>query len=102
MRRIIYLAVVFLILLGFGVLATSSKAFNMVNIRFSDGHEITVLTRKTTVSEVLKENHIYVLEDEMTLPSLDSSVDNNGIIKIYKQSDINTISVLAKKRRKFH
>jgi hypothetical protein len=29
-------------------------------------------------------------------------VDNNGIIKIYKQSDINTISVLAKKRRKFH
>lgn len=79
-RKIIAISIVFVIILGISVLAGNTK-LNNVKIRFANNHEITVLTSKTKVSEILEENHIILSSDEVVLPSLEEEItDKNTII----------------------
>ena len=62
-KKIIALSILFIVILGISVLAGNVKV-NSVKIRFSNNHEITVLTSKTKVSEILEENNIRVELDD--------------------------------------
>lgn len=96
-RKVIFIAVILVFFFGAGVIAGSLEPINNIKIAFSNKHEINVITTKNTVEEILKENHIELLEDEMVLPSLTSNVSKNDTIKILKKSETNTIATLAAK-----
>ena len=82
-RKIIAISVVFIIILGISVIAGNVK-FNNVKIKFSNNHEITVLTSKTKVSEILEENHIMLSSDETVVPSKEEEITDTNTIIITK------------------
>ena len=45
---------------------------------------MNVTTTKTTVSEILEENHIILLPEESVIPSEESSLSDNNTIRISK------------------
>lgn len=94
-KRIIFIAVIISFFFGAGVIAGNMKPINNIKIAFSNNHEMNVLTTKNTVSEILKENHIEVLEDEIVVPSLETEITESATIKVLKKSEINTIAALA-------
>ena len=67
-------------------------AFNLqikdVKIVLVDGKEINLVTTKNTVSEILAENHITVLEDESVIPGIDETIQKQTTIKIVKTTDL--------------
>lgn len=81
MKKIIFISLIFIIILGISVVAGNVKLSN-VNIKFSDNQEITVLTAKTKVSDILKENHIVLEENETVVPGLDEEITNTKKITI--------------------
>ena len=85
-RKVIAIAVLFIIILGISVIAGNVKV-NSVKIKFSNNHEITVLTSKTKVSEILEENHIMLSSDEIVVPSMEEEITNTNSIIITKQED---------------
>ena len=96
-KRIIFIAVIIAFFFGAGVIAGNLKPINNIKIAFSNNHEINVVTTKTTVEEILKENHIEVLEDEIVVPSLETEISTSTTIRISKKSETNTIATLASK-----
>lgn len=80
-KKIIALSVLFIIILGISVLAGNAKV-NSVKIKFSNNHEITVLTSKTKVSEILEENHIMLSADEIVTPALEEEITTANAIVI--------------------
>lgn len=80
-KKIISLSVLFIIILGISVLAGNVKV-NSVKIKFSNNHEITVLTSKTKVSEILEENHIMLSADEIVTPALEEEITTANAIVI--------------------
>ena len=66
-RKILFITLVFAIILGATVLASNVKV-NNVKIQFSNGHEISVVTSKTNVKDILEENHIILEDDEIVTP----------------------------------
>lgn len=70
---------------GVGVMAMTSKT-NKVDIMLSDGYELTVLTSKTKVSEILKDNNIVVSEDEKVTPKESENITEDGKIVISNKS----------------
>lgn len=80
-KRIIFICLIFVSILGISVLAGNVK-LNNVNIKFSDNQAITVLTSKTKVSDILKENHIVLEENETVMPSLEEDITNTKSIII--------------------
>ncbi len=85
-RKIIAISVVFILILGISVIAGNVK-FNNVKIKFSNNHEITVLTSKTKVSEILEENHIMLSSDETVIPSTDEEITDTNTIVITKEGN---------------
>lgn len=82
-RKIIFITLVFAIILGATVLASNIN-INNVKIKFSNDYEITVMTSKTNVSDILKENHIVLEEDETVSPKLDENITDAREIVISK------------------
>ncbi len=85
-KKIIAIAIVLVIILGVSVLAGNVKV-NSVKIRFSNDHEITVLTSKTKVSEILEENHIMLSSDEIVVPEINEDITTDKSIIITKQGN---------------
>ena len=85
-RKIIAISVIFIIILGISVIAGNAKV-NNIKIKFSNNHEITVLTSKTKVSEILEENHIMLSSDETITPSLEENVTDAKTIIITKKGE---------------
>ena len=81
MKKINFISLIFIIILGISVLAGNVKLRN-VNIKFSNNHEITVLTAKTKIADILEENHIVLEENETVTPALDSEITNTNEIVI--------------------
>ena len=81
MKKIIFISLIFIIILGISVLAGNVKLRN-VNIKFSNNHEITVLTAKTKIADILEENHIVLEENETVTPALASEITNTNEIVI--------------------
>ena len=82
-RKVIAISVVFIIILGISVIAGNTK-LNNVKIKFSNNHEITVLTSKTKVSEILEENHIMLSSDEAVIPATTEEITDTKTIIITK------------------
>ena len=80
-KKIIALSILLVVILGISVLAGNVKV-NSVKIKFSNNHEITVLTSKTKVSEILEENHIMLSSDEVVTPSLEEELTSANAIVI--------------------
>ena len=72
-RKILFISLIFAIILGATVLAGSVK-INNVKIEFSNDYEISVVTSKTKVADILEENHIILKENETVTPSLDEEI----------------------------
>ena len=83
-KKIIAISILFIIILGISVIAGNVKV-NSVKIKFSNNHEITVLTSKTKISEILEENHIMISSDEVVVPGINEEITNTNSIIITKQ-----------------
>ena len=68
-----------------GVMAVTSKV-NTVNITLSNGYTLTVLTRKTNVADILKDNNILVSDDEKVVPSENQNITDDNTIVISNKS----------------
>ncbi len=88
-RKIILMVVILVAVFTVGVIATN-KNVNLIKIVFDDS-EITVITSKTKVSEILDAQKIVLLEDEHVYPSLESDIDVTKTITISKQQKENII-----------
>jgi len=80
-RKIVFISLILVIFLGISVLAGNIK-LNNVNIKFSNNQEITVLTSKTKISDILEENHIVLEDYETVTPGLDAEITNTKTITI--------------------
>ena len=74
-KKIIFISIIFFVILGISVLAGNVK-LNNVNIKLSNKQEITVLTSKTKVLDILEENHIILEKNETVTPGLDEEITN--------------------------
>ena len=83
--KIICVSLILLMLSGVGVMAVTTQR-NNVNISLANGYEMTVLTSKTKVSDILAENGIIVAEDEKTTPGLDEELTEGKTIFITSKS----------------
>jgi len=72
-RKILFISLIFAIILGATVLAGNVK-INNVKIEFSNDYEISVVTSKTKVSDILEENHIVLQENETVTPKLEEEI----------------------------
>lgn len=61
--------------------------FRTVKITMSNGYEMTVITTKTNVAEILEDNSIIVEDDERVTPTLDEEISDNNEIKITNKSE---------------
>lgn len=83
--KIICISIILLLVSGIGVLAVNTK-LDDVTITLQNGYEMTVLTSKTKVSEILEENNIILEENQKTIPGLDSEITEGQNIKIADKS----------------
>ena len=83
--KIICISIILLLISGIGVLAVNTK-LDDVTITLQNGYEMTVLTSKTKVSEILEENKIILEENQKTIPGLDSEITEGQNIKIADKS----------------
>lgn len=83
--KIICVTIILILISGIGVMAVSTK-LNDVKIVLQNGYELTVLTSKETVSEILEENNIILEENEKVIPGLDEKITGKESIKITNKS----------------
>ena len=95
-KRIVFITLVLVILLGVGVLA-GTQSVNSVTIKFSDKTELTVITSKTNVNDILKENNIYISEEEIVTPSFEENIDSSKTITIARKGTKNAQEVTEEK-----
>lgn len=88
-KRIILMVIILICLLTLGVIGTNLN-INYIKIVFDDS-EITVMTSKTKVSEILEENNIVVLDNEYVYPDINSQIDLTKTITISKTEKQNII-----------
>ena len=81
LRKVIVTGIIIAVFLGVSVIAGNVK-LNSVKITFSDNHEITVLTSKTKVSEILADNHIIISPNEEVSPKIDEEITEAKLVKI--------------------
>lgn len=84
--KIICVSLILIFLSGIGVMAVTTQIDN-VTITLADGYEMTVLTSKTKVSEILENNNIVLTENEKVTPNLDEEIKEDRKIKISSKSE---------------
>ena len=84
--KIIGVSLIFIIIFGISVMATEID-MRSVEITMANGYTMTVITAKTNVAEILRDNNIYIEEDEKVTPSLESEITENQKIVITNKSE---------------
>lgn len=84
--KIICISLILILISGIGVMAVGAK-LNDVKIILRNGYEMTVLTSKTKVSEILEENNIILKEDEKAVPNVDDEIEPGATIEIKSKSE---------------
>ena len=84
--KIICISIILILISGIGVLAVNQK-LNSIKIILHNGYEMTVLTSKTKVAEVLAENNIIIEENEKTTPGVDEEISDGQTIEIKDKSE---------------
>lgn len=79
--KIICVSIILILISGIGVMAASTNLKD-VKIVLQNGYELTIVTAKTNVSEVLDENNITLNENQKTIPDLNEEITAGTIIKI--------------------
>ena len=87
--KILGISLILIFITSIGVMASNAKLTN-VKIILSNDYEMTAITAKTKVSEILEENHITLLKDEKVTPDLESDITENKTIRISNLADTNT------------
>ena len=83
--KIICISIILVLISGIGVMAVNNK-LNDVKIVLQNGYEMTALTSKKKVSEILEENNIILGENQKTIPDIESEVESGQSIKITDKS----------------
>lgn len=83
--KIICVSIILILISGITVLAVSTDLKD-VKIVLQNGYEMTTLTSKTKVSDILEENNIVLNENQKTMPELDSELKAGETIKITDKS----------------
>ena len=83
--KIICVTIILILLSGIGVMAVSENLKD-VTIILQNGYEMTALTSKATVSEVLAENNIVLEDNQKTIPDLNEEITSGQSIKITDKS----------------
>lgn len=83
--KIICVSIILILLSGIAVMATNVN-LNDVTIVLQNGYELTALTSKTKVSDILAENNIVLEENQKTIPGLDEEIEAGQEIKITDKS----------------
>lgn len=83
--KIICVSIILILISGIGVMAVNTK-LNDVKIILQNGYEMTVLTSKTKVSDILEENNIILEENQKTIPDIDTEITSGQNIQITDKS----------------
>ena len=83
--KVICISIILILISGIGVMAVNTNLKD-VKIILKNGYELTTLTSKSTVSDILDENNIIIDDDEKTIPALDETVKEGTVIKIVDKS----------------
>ncbi|MCI8411383.1 MAG: hypothetical protein HFJ40_02880 [Clostridia bacterium] len=83
--KIICVSIILILISGIGVMAVNTNLSD-VKIILANGYEMTSLTSKTKVSEILEENNIVLEENQKTIPDIDSEIKAGDSIKITDKS----------------
>lgn len=86
LKKIISISLILIFLLSAGVMAGNVQV-RSVKVILSSGYEMEFLTTKTSVKEILEENHIVLLEDEKVTPDTTEEISDNNTIIISKESE---------------
>lgn len=84
--KIIGVSLIFILIFGVSVMATEID-MRSVEITMSNGYKMTVVTTKTNVAEILKDNNIYLEDDEKVNPSLECDITESQEIVITNKSE---------------
>ena len=83
--KIICVSLILLALSGAGVIVMATQV-NTVTITLASGYELTVLTNKTNVADILSENNIVIEENERVTPDLNEEITTENSIVIRDKS----------------
>lgn len=83
--KIICVSIILVLISGIGVMAVSTNLKD-VKIVLQNGYEMTVLTSKSTISEILDENNIMLDENQKTMPNSNEEITAGSAIKIVDKS----------------
>lgn len=93
--KIICISIILILISGIGVMAVNTQLSD-VKIVLQNGYEITALTSKTKVADILDENNIILEENQKTIPDLEAEVTSGQSIQIadksYNEVQVATIS----------
>ena len=84
--KMIIICLILVLLSGAGVMAVTTQV-NTVKIQLSNGYEMTVLTSKTNVKEILEDNNIIIENNERVTPNIDEQISSDKTIKISDKSN---------------
>ena len=91
-KKIIGICLILVFIMGIGVVANNAQ-LNNVKIILSNGYIMNVTTTKTTVAEILEENHIILLPEESVIPGEEESLSDNNTIRISKDENQEVVEV---------
>lgn len=83
--KIICVSIILILLSGIGVMAVNTNLKD-IKIILQNGYEMTALTSKATVSEVLEENNIILQENQKTIPDINAEISAGQTIQITDKS----------------
>ena len=85
--KIICVSIILILISGISVMAVGTN-FNDVTIVLQNGYELTAMTSKSTVSDILEENSIVLEENQKTIPELNEEVTEGTVTGIYESANI--------------
>ena len=84
--KIIGISLIFVLIFGISVLATEID-MKSVEVTMANGYTMTIVTTKTNVAEILKDNNIFLEDDEKVSPKLESNLTEDNKIVITNKSE---------------
>ena len=93
--KIICVCIILVLISGISVMAVNTNLKD-VKIVLQNGYEMTVLTSKSTIKEVLEDNNIIIEDTQKTIPDENEKVEIGTVIKIvdktYNEIQISKVS----------
>ena len=82
--KVICITLVIITCLGIGVVKASNAKANNIKIIFPNNYELNTITTKTKIEDILRENHIVLLDNEIVNPKLNEEITKDNTIAITK------------------